>query len=103
MQYYALGTGRCKPLNQMIWVYLFIETGLIDYLELPFLLSSWKWHILQNQYCFAKDVDDFVIETLIKRPQLDPSELANYRPISNLPFMSNILEKVESAQLCFFL
>ncbi len=34
-----------------------------------------------------------VIKPLIKKPQLDPSELANYRPISNLPFMSKILEK----------
>ncbi len=29
-----------------------------------------------------------VIKPLTKKPQLDPSELANYRPISNLPFMS---------------
>ncbi len=40
---------------------------------------------------------------LIKKPKLDPYELANYRPISNLPFMSKILEKVVSAQLCSFL
>ncbi len=44
-----------------------------------------------------------VIKPLIKKPKLDPCELANYRPISNLPFMSKILEKVESAQLCSFL
>ncbi len=44
-----------------------------------------------------------VIKPLIKKPQLDPSELANYRPISNLPFMSKILEKVVSAQMCSFL
>ncbi len=44
-----------------------------------------------------------VIKPLIKKPQLDPNELANYRPISNLPFMSKILEKVVSAQLCSFL
>ncbi|KAI2645534.1 RNA-directed DNA polymerase from mobile element jockey [Labeo rohita] len=44
-----------------------------------------------------------VIKPLIKKPQLDPSELANYRPISNLPFMSKILEKVISVQLCSFL
>ncbi len=41
-----------------------------------------------------------VIKPLIKNPKLDPCELANYRPISNLPFMSNTLEKVVSAQLC---
>ncbi len=44
-----------------------------------------------------------VIKPLIKKPQLDPSELANYRPISNLLFMSTILEKFVSAQLCSFL
>ncbi len=44
-----------------------------------------------------------VIKPLIKKPQLDPSELANYRPISNLPFVSKILEEVVSAQLCSFL
>ncbi|KAI2647171.1 RNA-directed DNA polymerase from mobile element jockey [Labeo rohita] len=44
-----------------------------------------------------------VIKPFIKKPQLDPSDLANYRPISNLPFMSKILEKVVSAQLCSFL
>jgi len=28
-----------------------------------------------------------VIKALIKKPQLDPNNLENYRPISNLPFM----------------
>ncbi len=41
-----------------------------------------------------------VIKPLIKKPKLEPCELANYRPISNLPFMSTFLEKVVSAQLC---
>ncbi len=44
-----------------------------------------------------------VIKPLIKQPQLDPKYLVNYRPISNLPFMSNILEKVVSSQLYSFL
>ncbi len=42
-----------------------------------------------------------VIKPLIKKTKLDPCELANYRPISKLPFMSKILEKLVSAQLCF--
>uniref|UniRef100_A0A9J8BM85 Endonuclease/exonuclease/phosphatase domain-containing protein n=1 Tax=Cyprinus carpio carpio TaxID=630221 RepID=A0A9J8BM85_CYPCA len=44
-----------------------------------------------------------VIKPLIKKPQLDPKELINYRPISNLPFLSKILEKVVSSQLYSFL
>ncbi len=36
---------------------------------------------------------------LIKKTQHDPKDLVNYRPISNLPFLSKILEKVVSSQL----
>ncbi len=34
-----------------------------------------------------------VIKPLIKKPQLDHKDLVNYRPISNLPFLSKILER----------
>ncbi len=34
-----------------------------------------------------------VIKPLIKKTQLDPKDLVNYRPILNLPFLSEILEK----------
>ena len=40
-----------------------------------------------------------VIKPLLKKPSLDPEAPANYRPISNLPFLSKVLEKVVSAQL----
>ncbi len=39
----------------------------------------------------------------LKKTQLDPKDLVNYRPISNLPFLSKILEKVASSQLYSFL
>ncbi len=39
----------------------------------------------------------------LKKPQLDTNDLVNYRPISNLPFLSKILEKVASSQLYSFL
>ncbi len=44
-----------------------------------------------------------VIKTLIRKPQLEPKDLVNYRPISNLPFLSKILETVASSQLYSFL
>ncbi len=44
-----------------------------------------------------------VVKPLIKKLQLDPKDLVNYRPISNLPFLSKILEKVASSQLYSFL
>ncbi len=44
-----------------------------------------------------------VIKPLIKKPQLDPKDLVNFRPISNLHFLSKILENVVSSQLYSFL
>uniref|UniRef100_A0A3P8VZQ2 Reverse transcriptase domain-containing protein n=1 Tax=Cynoglossus semilaevis TaxID=244447 RepID=A0A3P8VZQ2_CYNSE len=41
-----------------------------------------------------------VIKPLLKKPSLDAGTLANYRPISNLPFISKILEKAVASQLC---
>ena len=40
-----------------------------------------------------------VIKPLLNKPSLDPEVLANYRPISNLLFLSKVLEKVVAAQL----
>lgn len=37
-----------------------------------------------------------VVEPVIKKSNLDPIVLSNYRPISKLPFMSKILEKNSS-------
>ena len=35
-----------------------------------------------------------IVKPLLKKPSLDKNLLKNYRPISNLPFLSKILEKV---------
>ncbi len=44
-----------------------------------------------------------VSKSLIKETQLDLKDLVNHKPISNLPFLSKILEKVASSQLYSFL
>ena len=43
-----------------------------------------------------------VVQPLIKKTALDPAVLANFRPISKLPFLSKILEKVVHSQLMAF-
>lgn len=43
------------------------------------------------------------VHPLLKRPNLDPTVLANFRPISNLSFIMKILEKVVLKQLQTFL
>lgn len=40
---------------------------------------------------------------VLKKPNLDPADFANYRPISNLPFISKIMEKVVTNQLQSFI
>ena len=45
--------------------------------------------------CYRKAV----ISPLLKKPNLDVNNLKNYRPVSNLPFLSKIIEKAVSSQL----
>ena len=45
--------------------------------------------------CYRKAV----ISPLLKKPNLDVNELKNYRPVSNLPFLSKIIEKAVALQL----
>ena len=40
-----------------------------------------------------------IIRPLLKKENLDQNELKNYRPVSNLSFLSKILEKVVMKQL----
>ena len=40
-----------------------------------------------------------IIKPILKKNNLDPSEYMNFRPISNLPFLSKVIEKVIAAQL----
>ena len=44
-----------------------------------------------------------VVQPLLKKPNLDPSILANFRPISQLPFLSKVLERVVYTQLQSYL
>ncbi len=44
-----------------------------------------------------------VVQPLIKKPGMDPTELANFRPISKLPFLSKVLEKIVYSQLMAYL
>ena len=44
-----------------------------------------------------------IVKPLLKKSTLDPNSLKNYRPVSNLPFLSKILEKVVLSQLFSYL
>ncbi|XP_078139509.1 uncharacterized protein LOC144539314 [Centroberyx gerrardi] len=44
-----------------------------------------------------------IIKPLLKKSNLDPDDLNNFRPISNLPFLSKVLERIVSTQLTDYL
>ena len=40
-----------------------------------------------------------VVTPMLKKPSLDPAQLSNYRPISNLTFVSKLLERSVTSQI----
>ncbi|CAC5397816.1 unnamed protein product [Mytilus coruscus] len=46
-----------------------------------------------------KTFKEAVVRPLLKKPGLDKQVLKNYRPVSNLPFISKVLEKVVECRL----
>ncbi|XP_062992110.1 uncharacterized protein LOC134404983, partial [Elgaria multicarinata webbii] len=40
-----------------------------------------------------------VIRPLLKKPNLDPEDVNNYRPVANIPFLGKVLERVVAGQL----
>jgi len=49
--------------------------------------------------CFLTKFKYAVVTPLLKKGSRDDSQLKNYRPVSNLPFLSKLLEKVVQNQL----
>ena len=64
--------------------------------------SLWKpWHALADHHehplttgIVPRDLKTAVVKPLLKKTSLDKNLLKNYRPISKLPFLSKILQKV---------
>ena len=50
---------------------------------------------------FPSSYKSAIVTPLLKKPMLDPNDLKNFRFVSNLSFMSKILEKVLVSQLMF--
>ena len=53
--------------------------------------------------CFPSDFKRAVVRTLLKKGGLDTSQMKNYRPVSNLSFLSKSLERVVQRRLQEFL
>lgn len=44
--------------------------------------------------CFPESFKRASVTQLLKKSSLDPNELSNYRPVSGLPFLSTVIERV---------
>ena len=52
-----------------------------------------------NSGVFPLGLKSAIVRPLLKKPSLDADTLKNYRPVSNLPFLSKVIEKVIASRL----
>ncbi|CAC5397331.1 unnamed protein product [Mytilus coruscus] len=52
-----------------------------------------------EQCCVPQSFKEAVVRPLLKKAGLDKEVLKNYRPVSSLPFVSNVVEKVVETRL----
>ena len=48
---------------------------------------------------FPSELKSAIVQPLLKKPSLVPEELSNFRPVSNLSFISRVIEKVVASRL----
>ena len=78
----------------------YIPTSLLKTCHLVFSELIAKLAVLSFQEgCFPHSFKTALITPVIKKPNLDPNNLSNYRPISNLNNISKILEKLFLSRL----
>ena len=77
---------------------LFIEC--IDIL-LPFITNVFNESLSSG--VFPSDFKNSVVIPLLKKSSLNPNVLKNYSPVTNLSFLSKILERIVFDQLIFHL
>ena len=75
-------------------------------LEVYFFISTLheNWEIKKKNYgwyagVFPNDLKRALVTPRLKKPRLDISVLGNYRPVSNIPFLSKVIERVVAQQL----
>uniref|UniRef100_A0A803SW27 Reverse transcriptase domain-containing protein n=1 Tax=Anolis carolinensis TaxID=28377 RepID=A0A803SW27_ANOCA len=56
-----------------------------------------------EQGVFPDNLKEARVRPLLKKPSLDPMTLANYRPVTNLPFLGKMIERAVLGQLQQFL
>ena len=74
--------------------------------KLYFILTTFILNIINialHSAIVSSSLKYAIIKPILKKPELDIEFLSNYRPISQLPFISKILERIVSKQLFNYL
>ena len=78
----------------------------ISFFKLAFILTPFILNIINislHSGIVPSSLKHAIIKTILKKQGLDIEYLSNYRPISQLPFISKILERIVSKQLINYL
>ena len=78
----------------------FFLKEIVDTL-LPFLTTIINMSLLEGHLPGSQK--HAIVTPLLKKADLDVSEMKNYRPVSNLTFVSKIVERMMSEQLTHYL
>uniref|UniRef100_A0A670JM86 Reverse transcriptase domain-containing protein n=1 Tax=Podarcis muralis TaxID=64176 RepID=A0A670JM86_PODMU len=89
--------GRVKPTTCLLdpcpsWLIKASREGLGDGLRGVVNASL-------REGAFPDPLKEAVIKPLLKKPSLDAATMANYRPVSNLPFLGKVIERAVAEQL----
>ena len=73
--------------------------NFVQYL-IPLLSYNYFQFLIKPQLNFRLLYQKFAMVTpILKKPSLDPYDLSNYRPVSNLSFISKIIERSIHSQM----
>uniref|UniRef100_A0A8C6VP90 Reverse transcriptase domain-containing protein n=1 Tax=Naja naja TaxID=35670 RepID=A0A8C6VP90_NAJNA len=67
---------------------------------------GWLWAVVNaslREGAFTAALKEAVVRPLLKKPALDPAELNNFRPVSNLRFLAKVVKSVVAQQFPLFL
>ena len=69
--------------------------------NLPFIHIM--WNISMQLGALPESQKSAIVTSIIKKYDLYPDDVRNYRPISNLTFLSKVIEKIVASQLTGYL
>jgi len=78
---------------------LWLVKDMCDLLS-PFLTSLFSRYL--DTVCFPTELKQAVVRPILKKNGLDDSALKNFRPVSNLSFISKLLEKIVQTRIQAF-